>query len=69
MWNDFIEAFGFRFEKKEKFPKFYMFVSEMKTWVEWQEKAAEQKLHLTASAVFVLGGFTGLFIGWFIFGG
>lgn len=68
MWNDFVEGWGFRFEKKEKFPKFFMFVSEMKTWIEWHEKAAEQRLHLTAIAACGIGVIIGLGIGWFWFG-
>lgn len=67
MWNDFVEAFGDRFEKKEMFAKTSLFVSELKTWVEWHDKAAQQKMHLTASGVGTLCLFVGFLSCWFIF--
>jgi len=59
MWKDFVEAFGFRFEKKEKFAKASIFVSELQTWIEWQAKAAEYRVLRAA----ILFGFLGIGLG------
>jgi hypothetical protein len=69
MWNDFVEAFGDRFEKKEMFAKTSLFVSELKTWVEWHDCAAQQSVQRTAIACSVLGAFAGWVICRLVFGG
>ena len=69
MWNDFVEAFGDRFEKKDMFAKTYLFVSELKTWVEWHDKAAQQSVQRTAISCAVLGAFAGWVICRLVFGG
>ena len=67
MWNDFVEAFGDRFEKKEMFAKTSLFVSELKTWVVWHDNAAQHRLHLTAFGVGMLAFLAGFVVCWLAF--
>ena len=62
MWNDFVEVFGDRFEKKERFAKTFLFVSDLKTWVVWHDNAAKRHMHLMGGLCFAAG----IVVGWLL---
>jgi hypothetical protein len=55
MWKEFVEAFGWRFNGVEGYQSAQMWVEEMKTWVLYQQKEAQQNVQRTALAAGLIG--------------
>ena len=66
MWKDFVDAFGHTFQAIHNFQRAQIWVEELKTWVVWHERRAQQRLYLTVVAVGCLCFLAGIVIGKFL---